>query len=93
MRKTEREEVLDEVWHKLMRRGMPINVRNGQNMDIADYIRDIVAEVTQEDEPIGTENLESGGKYYLSCPGCKKVVGTSGYYCKWCGKMLRNPRV
>ena len=89
MRKKEREEMLDGVWHKLCRHGMPINVRNGGNMDIADYIRDILEKETQEDEPIGTEMKESGK--YMSCPECRKVVGISGFYCKWCGAMLRCP--
>ena len=89
MRKKEREKLLDDVWGKISKKGMPINVRKGTNIEIADYIREIVSKVTEEDEPAGTEEKMSGGTLYQICPKCKRTVGVSGFYCKWCGEMLR----
>lgn len=88
MKRAESIELLDAVWHKFCKKGLPINVKKGFNMDAADYIRDIVGECIQIDEPIGT--TEAYG--YETCPKCNGIVGMTGYYCRFCGAMLRyNP--
>ncbi len=89
MKKVEKEKLIKEIWGRVYTKGIPVNVRNAPNSDVADWVTDIVDDFAKLDEPCGTETLESGGHDYLSCPICQRVVGASGNYCKWCGQLLR----
>ena len=53
MRAQEAEELMDEVWHAICKKGLPINVRTGQNMDAADWVKEILKKQISIDEPIG----------------------------------------
>lgn len=85
MRQKEAEELKDEIWHTIYKKGMPINVRTGGNMDAADWVKDIVGKHIRVDEPLGVVR----GYDYDNCPNCNSVVGQSAYYCKICGSYLR----
>lgn len=89
MRVEERAELLTAVWETVFQKGMPINIRKGTGEEVADWVKETVGRCCKVDEPQGTENLESGGREYLACPICHRVVGVSGRYCKWCGNLLR----
>lgn len=85
MRADEAEQLKDEIWHAVCKRGIPINVRVGANLEAADWVMDIMNKYFQIDEPLG---VISGG-VYDRCPSCDAVVGQSAYYCKKCGAWLR----
>lgn len=85
MRAQEAEELMDEVWHAICKKGLPINVRTGQNMDAADWAKGVLEKQIKIDEPIGVMQ----GTDYDHCPRCNAVVGQSAYYCKRCGAWLR----
>ena len=85
MRKEEKEEFLHKLWNTIYKRGIPINVRNGAISDIATWAEDVADDCIQIDEPLGTEIVQGQDK----CPVCKRSVGMSGFFCKWCGAMLR----
>ena len=85
MRAQEAEELMDEVWHAICKKGLPINVRTGQNMDAADWAKGVLEKQISIDEPIGTEP----GPIYDFCPRCHGVIGESAYYCKLCGAKIR----
>lgn len=89
MRKSEKDSLLKNVFDLVKKKGMPMNIRDGSNETIAEWVRDRVDAVAEIEEPTGTETLESGGKFYDACPACRRVVGTSGKYCKWCGQLIR----
>jgi len=85
MRAQEAEELMDEVWHAICKKGLPINVRTGQNMDAADWVKEILQKQISIDEPIGVVQ----GNDYDHCPRCNGIVGQSAYYCKLCGAKIR----
>lgn len=85
MREKEAEELKDDIWHAICKKGIPINVRTGQNMDAADWVKDILEQYIVVDEPMGIVQ----GVDYDHCPTCNAVVGQSAYYCKKCGCWLR----
>ena len=85
MRAQEAEELMDEVWHAICKKGLPINVRTGQNMDAADWVKGVLEKQISIDEPIGVVQ----GTDYDHCPRCNAVVGQSAFYCKRCGAWLR----
>lgn len=89
MKREEKAELLCDIWERVFKKGIPINIRDGADAEVADWVQDIVDKCVKQDEPAGTETLESGGKEYLACPICHRVVGVSGKYCKWCGRLLR----
>lgn len=85
MRAQEAEELLDEVWHAICKKGLPINVRTGQNMDAADWVKEVLEKHIRIDEPLGVTQ----GQDYDHCPRCNGIVGQSAYYCKLCGAKIR----
>lgn len=85
MRKNEADELLDSIWHELCRKGMPINIRKGTDMDIADYVKAIVEEHITIDKPLGTVM----GYDYDACPNCGGMIGTTAKFCKRCGAYIR----
>lgn len=85
MRQIEAENLKDEIWHAICRKGLPINVRTGQNMDAADWVKEVLEKHIKIDEPIGVVQ----GTDYDHCPTCNAVVGQSAFYCKRCGSWLR----
>ena len=85
MRSKEAEELMDEVWHTLCKKGVPINVRTGQNMDAADWFKELLSKHINIDEPRGV----IPGSDYERCPKCNHTIGQSAYFCKHCGAYLR----
>ena len=85
MRKAEIEQFKKDLWERIYTKGMPINIRDGINSEIADWAVDVAEDYLKEDTPQGVLESEHGFK----CPACKKTIGTSGFYCKWCGVLLR----
>lgn len=85
MKKAEADKLIDGIWHKVKRKGLPINVRTGDDLDAADWFVDIVKACIETDSPIGIEP----GAGYDACPNCKAIVGQSAFYCKTCGAYLR----
>ena len=88
MKAKEAEELKDEIWHAICKCGMPINVRTGQNMDAADWVKDLMEKYIQVDEPLGVIH----GIDYDHCPACNGIIGQSAYYCKRCGAWVRETR-
>ena len=88
MRKDEAEKIEDEIWRAVCRKGIPINVRVGGNLEAADWVIGLLEDHIQEDEPMGIIQ----GTDYDHCPACNAVVGQSAYYCKKCGCYLREVR-
>ena len=85
MKRAEANKLISDIRKRVVRKGMPINTRNGSNDAIADYICDIVTDYIFIDTPLGV-----GQSYgYDACPVCNHVVGNSAYYCKNCGSYLR----
>lgn len=85
MREKEAEELKDDIWHAICKKGIPINVRTGQNMDAADWVKGILEQYIAIDEPLGIVQ----GVDYDHCPSCGHVVGNGAFYCKCCGAYLR----
>lgn len=85
MRKKEKEQFIKDLWGMIYKKGMPVNVRQGPNSEIADWAVDIAEDCIVDDKPSGV--LVEDGRD--RCPECKKTVGTSGFFCKYCGNMLR----
>lgn len=85
MRQKEAEELKDEIWHTICKKGIPINVRASGNMDAADWVKGVLEMHIKIDDAQGT--ILDGETE--RCPTCKRTVGTSGAYCKWCGTYLR----
>lgn len=81
----ERYRLLVDVHKRIRENGMPINIRDGANDVIADWVTNIVKDLAVEDEPLG---VIMGCDYDL-CPKCGGVVGSSAYFCKRCGSYLR----
>lgn len=85
MNKQEAEKLMDEVWHKICKEGIPINIQTGTNMDVADWMKGILEKCIEIDEPLGTKM----GIEYDICPKCGGVIGSSAYFCKRCGAYIR----
>ena len=85
MRIEDKEKFLKDFWGLVYKRGMPVNVRQGLNSEIADWAVDIAEDCIELDTPSGV--MVDDGKD--RCPKCKKTAGTSGFFCKYCGNMLR----
>lgn len=85
MKKAEEIELLDEFWHKCMKRGLPMNVRQGATIDFADYALEILQDCVKIDEPLGTVKHSD----YEACSVCGGAIGQSAYYCKTCGAYIR----
>ena len=88
MKQKEAEALKDEIWHAVCRKGIPINVRTGANIEAADWVMDLMNKYFKIDEPLGIIQ----GVDYDHCPTCNAVVGQSAYYCKKCGCYLREVR-
>jgi len=85
MKSQEKKETIDMIKTKILKRGMPINVRTGGNTEVAEWIGKLLDELLKVDEPIGTIELDK----YTACPNCNGAVGISAYYCKKCGSYLK----
>ena len=88
MRAKEAEELKDEIWHAICKKGVPIDVRTGMNMDAADWFKKLMEKYINIDEPLGTIQ----GTDYEHCPVCNGIIGQSAYYCKHCGAYIRQRR-
>lgn len=85
MKKVESIELTDAFWHKCMKRGLPMNVRQGQTIDFADYVLGILQDCVKIDEPLGTISHSD----YEACPKCGAALGVTAFYCKKCGAYCR----
>lgn len=85
MKAKEKAEVVKLITDKVRKRGIPINVRTGGNDDAAEWTGQLLKELLPVDEPQGILQ----GTDYDRCPACKRVVGSSAYYCKYCGTYLK----
>ncbi len=85
MREKEAENLKDDIWHAICKKGIPINVRTGQNMDAADWVKETLEKHIKIDEPVGIVRKLG----YEWCPSCDCVVGNRAFFCKNCGTMLR----
>lgn len=88
MKQTEKDNLISEITRKVTKRGIPMNVRIGGNEDAAEWTKKLLQELLPVDEPQGVVK----GADYDHCPACGKVVGSSGFYCKYCGAYLREAR-
>lgn len=88
MRAEEAEKLKDEIWHAANRKGIPINVRVGANLEAADWIMGVLEKHIQVDEPLGVVE----GNDYDRCPVCSGIIGQSAYFCKKCGAYVRQVR-
>ena len=85
MKQTEATELMDKVYSHICKKGIPINVRNGGNLEAADWLREVLKKCIKIDEPLGvTQGID-----YDHCPACGGIIGQSAYYCKHCGAYLR----
>jgi hypothetical protein len=78
-------ELLDNLQEHFIKKGLPINIRKGNNEEVANYILKVVESCIHEDEPLGT----IPGMGYDHCPRCNAIIGQSAYYCKTCGAWIR----
>jgi len=85
MKQGEKDKLLQDIWERIYTKGMPVNVRNGVNSDIADYLQDIVDDYAHVDEPVGVLAMND----YDACPKCFGVIGNYAKYCKKCGAFIR----
>lgn len=87
MKHEEADQLQDELWNRIQKKGMPINVRNGSNEDAANWINDTIDSIIEKyyDEPLGTVRMAG----YDGCPKCMGIIGLSAYYCKACGAWIR----
>ena len=85
MKKEEAQILRYDISKLVEQKGMPINIRDGSNSDIAEWIIGIFDKCVRIDEPLGViEDIE-----YDYCPSCRHVVGFSALYCKHCGALIR----
>ena len=89
MRKEEAVNLKDEIWHAVNRKGIPINVRVGGNLEAADWVMELMEKHFQIDEPLGVVS----GTDYDYCPKCNGVIGQRACFCKLCGTYVRQVRV
>lgn len=85
MKQTEKDKLIETVRKKVQKVGIPINVRTGENVEAAEWFKKLLEECAEVDTPSGVIETEGKDK----CPVCKHTVGTSGFYCKYCGNQLR----
>ena len=85
MKQTEKDKLIEAVRKKVQKNGIPINVRTGGSDEAAEWAIKVLEKCIEIDEPLGTKMVQGQDK----CPACKRSVGTSGFFCKWCGAMLR----
>ena len=85
MRASEKKETIARIVNKVKKRGIPINVRTGGNEDLAEWEEKLLEELLEEDEPLGTVQMHD----FYACPKCHGIVGDSGYYCRFCGSLIR----
>lgn len=85
MKESEKVKVIDLIVNKVTKRGIPINVRTGGNIEAAEWVKELLMELLPIDEPLGVVQ----GYDYDHCPVCNSVIGQSAYFCKHCGAYVR----
>lgn len=85
MRQEEAARLNDEIYAEVCKKGVPIDVRTGQNVDAAEWIRKLLTKHIEIDTPIG---VVMGDTYDL-CPRCGGIIGQSANYCKKCGAYVK----
>ena len=85
MRAQEAQELFEDIEGWFMKHGLPINIRDGINEEVAKHILKVIKPFVHIDEPLGVIQ----GNDYDHCPRCNGIVGQSAYYCKLCGAKIR----
>lgn len=85
MRAPEAQELLEDIGDWFMKKGLPINIRDGINEEVTKHILKVIKPFVHIDEPLGVIQ----GTDYDHCPKCNGIAGQSAFYCKLCGAMLR----
>ena len=85
MRASDKAKMIAKITNKVQKRGIPINMRTGGNAEAAEWVGNLLEELLEVDEPIGTN--QSYG--YDTCVKCGAIVGQSAYWCKRCGSYIR----
>ena len=84
MRADEKREAIKRIQMRILKKGVPMDARTW-NDHMADFIGKLLEEELQADQPIGVKM----GDTYDHCPRCAGVIGSSAFYCKKCGAMIR----
>ena len=84
MRADEKREAIKRIQMRILKKGVPIDCRDSDEK-LAKYIRRILTEELKEEEPLGVIT----GTDFDHCPRCNGVIGSSAFYCKKCGAMIR----
>lgn len=77
-----------DIFESVKKKGMPINVRTGDDVNAACWVTNLLDKFIKIDEPLGT----IAGKDYNMCPKCEGIIGINAYYCKKCGAYIRERR-
>lgn len=85
MKEAEYKKLVDGIYDTIGEKGIPIDVRHGDDGKMATYIVKLIRQHIDIDEPLGV----SQGIDYDHCPRCGSIVGQSAFYCKHCGCWLR----
>ena len=85
MKEAEYKKLVDGIYDTIGEKGIPIDVRHGDDGKMATYIVKLIRKHVDIDEPLGV--TRSGGYDY--CPKCDGMIGQSAFYCKHCGAWLR----
>ena len=84
MKEAEYKKLIDGIYDTIGDKGIPIDVRHGDDGKMAAYIVKLIKKFVSIDEPIGVKM----GTDYDYCPACGATVGQRAYYCKKCGAWL-----
>ena len=85
MKKAEYDKLKGDLFYHIERKGMPIDVRTGANLDAACWVLNLIDKFAEIDTPLGTK----AGPDFNMCPKCGGIIGISAYYCKRCGAYIR----
>lgn len=85
MKKAEYEKLIDGIYETIGEKGIPVDIRHGNNGKIATYIVGLIKSFTEIDTPVGIVKMAD----YNACRNCGSAVGDKARYCKKCGAWLR----
>jgi len=74
-----------DIIYQITTKGIPIDIRNGSNEKIAEWVGKVFDNNVQIDKPLGTVQ----GTDFDHCPRCNGIIGQSAFYCKRCGARIR----
>lgn len=85
MKKNEYDKLKNDIFEHVKKKGMPINVRTGDDVNAACWVLNLLDKFVEIDEPLGTV----AGTDYNMCPKCQGIIGVYAHYCKRCGAYIR----